>query len=71
MDYGLRTQVNYDCIYNTYLENMIVGDSVEERAKLQMIIGFRRSMPITLKRIFGQEENPLYAMQFNASEIFQ
>ena len=43
----------------------------EERAILQMIVGFRRSMPIILKRIIGQEENPLYALQFHATEIFQ
>ena len=50
---------------------MILGNNMEERALLQMIIGFRRSLSIKLEKIHKQEDNPLYAIQFNADEIFQ
>ena len=47
------------------------GDGVPAQAILQMIVGFKRSMPIVLKEIQGQKNNPLYCLQFHATEIFE
>ena len=46
------------------------GMPIPEQAILQMIIGFKRRMPVELKPIRGQKYNPLYCIQFHATEIF-